>query len=210
MSDTDNPGTHFSLGRWSRRKLAAARTQEPPATSVMPAVAAGASPAPGTTQDGNAAAPHPAPELPAIDSLTFESDFAAFLQPRVDESLRRQALKKLFSDPRFNVMDGLDVYIDDYGKADPIDPEVVRQLVQARYLFDPPQTRVNEHGMVEDIPADAEVADAADADADPGASTGAPSSPPAAPQPDAGAGASDSRPAAPTAPATRLPTTPES
>ena len=29
-------------------------------------------------------------------------------------------MKKLFSDPHFNVMDGLDTYIDDYGKPDPI------------------------------------------------------------------------------------------
>ena len=31
-------------------------------------------------------------------------------------------MKKLFSDPHFNVMDGLDTYIDDYGKPDPIPP----------------------------------------------------------------------------------------
>jgi hypothetical protein len=93
-------------------------------------------------------------DLPAVESLSFESDFSLFLQPKVDETLRRQALKKLFSDPRFNVMDGLDVYIDDYGKPDPIAPELVRQLVQGRYLFDPPQTRVNAQGMVEDVPPD--------------------------------------------------------
>ena len=29
-------------------------------------------------------------------------------------------MKKLFSDPHFNVMDGLDTYIDDYGKPDPL------------------------------------------------------------------------------------------
>ena len=51
-------------------------------------------------------------------------------------------------------MDGLDVYIDDYGKPDPIAPEIVRQLVQGRYLFDPPRTRVNAEGEVEDVPPD--------------------------------------------------------
>ena len=43
---------------------------------------------------------------------------------------------KLFSDPRFNVMDGLDVYIDDYTKGDPIPPELLARLEHAkRTLF---------------------------------------------------------------------------
>ena len=44
-------------------------------------------------------------------------------------------------------MDGLDVYIDDYSKPDPIAPDVVSKLMQARYIFNPPQTRVNEAGV---------------------------------------------------------------
>ena len=51
-------------------------------------------------------------------------------------------------------MDGLDIYIDDYSKPDPIDAETVAGLVQARYLFNPPRTRVNERGEAEDVPAD--------------------------------------------------------
>ena len=42
------------------------------------------------------------------------------------------ALKKLFSDPHFNVMDGLDTYIDDYGKPDPIPPSMLRAHSQNR------------------------------------------------------------------------------
>jgi hypothetical protein len=91
-------------------------------------------------------------ELPSIDALTIDSDYSGFMQPGVDESLKRGALKKLFSDPRFNVMDGLDVYIDDYSKPDPIEPDLVRKLVQARYIFNPPATRVNAQGFVEDLP----------------------------------------------------------
>jgi hypothetical protein len=95
--------------------------------------------------------PVPSP-LPPIESLGIESDFTAFMQPGVDESLKRGALKKLFSDPRFNMMDGLDVYIDDYSKPDPIDPAIVRTLSQARYIFNPPATRVTAEGYVEDVP----------------------------------------------------------
>ena len=62
-------------------------------------------------------------------------------------------------DPRFNVMDGLDVYIDDYSKPDPIAPEVLAQLNQLKYLFNPPKTRVNAQGHVEDVPEDEQLAD---------------------------------------------------
>jgi len=99
------------------------------------------------------------PSLPPVGSLTFDSDFTAYLKPEVDESLRRQALRKLFADPRFNVMDGLDVYIDDYSKADPIPPDILAQLRHARDVLDPPKTRVNAQGFVEDVP-DEEVAGA--------------------------------------------------
>ena len=73
-----------------------------------------------------------------MESLTIDSDFAPFLQPQVAESLKRQVLKKLFADPRFNVMDGLDVYIDDYTKSDPIPPDVLERLVKGHFGFNPP------------------------------------------------------------------------
>jgi hypothetical protein len=76
---------------------------------------------------------HPQPAaavpLPPIESLTADSNFAAFMRPGVDEILKRGALRKLFSDPRFNVMDGLDIYIDDYTRSDPIEPSLARELL---------------------------------------------------------------------------------
>jgi Protein of unknown function (DUF3306) len=75
-------------------------------------------------------------------------------------------LKKLLHDPRFNVMDGLDTYIADYSKPDPIEPEIVKQLMQARYLFNPPKTRVNEQGFVEDVPPESEENEKKDARGD--------------------------------------------
>ncbi len=76
--------------------------------------------------------PENAPQLPALDSLNFESDFKAFMHSKVEETVKRAALKKLFSDPRFNVMDGLDTYIDDYTKFEPITEELLGQLEHAR------------------------------------------------------------------------------
>ena len=43
-------------------------------------------------------------------------------------------MKKLFSDPHFNVMDGLDTYIDDYGKPDPIPLSMLRRMNQSAVL----------------------------------------------------------------------------
>ena len=111
----------FSLSRWSRRKLAAATEAPAAPASASLAVPAPASGAPVSTA---------ALELPPVESLTFDSDFTAFLQPGVDDKLKRAALKQLFRDPRFNIMDGLDTYIDDYTKADPIPPDIVADLLQ--------------------------------------------------------------------------------
>ena len=177
----------FSLKRWSRVKLEAARAPHAPvaadaahAAAVAPATATvvpanaatqglstnvtGSPPALGRESVPEAAVNTKSPTatpgaaLPPIDSLTIDSDFTAFLQPKVEESVKRQALKKLFGDPRFNVMDGLDVYIDDYSKPDPLAPEVARQLAQARYILDPPRTRINDQGFLEDVPPEEVVA----------------------------------------------------
>ena len=107
------------LSRWSRRKHAAAagvRSEDAaPATAPVPPGAAGATPASAVSAE-----PAPPAELPPVASLSIESDFAPFMAKEVDPSLQRAALRKLFQDERFNVMDGLDVYIDDYTKADPL------------------------------------------------------------------------------------------
>jgi hypothetical protein len=75
----------------------------------------------------------PAP-LPDPESLTPDSDFTMFMRSGVDPQARNAALKRLFSDPHFNQMDGLDVYIDDYGRPDPIPAAMLRRLNQARSL----------------------------------------------------------------------------
>ena len=153
MSADERTRRGFSLKRWSQRKLEAAAAAEPADIRPIPA----APPAPAAEQSidpmkVDAPVAGGASELPPVESLTFDADFTRFLAPKVDENLKRAALKMLFRDPRFNVMDGLDVYIDDYTKPDPISPDVVRTLVQSRYIFDPPKTRVNEKGEVEDVP----------------------------------------------------------
>jgi hypothetical protein len=151
MSDKPGPqdsaSAGFSLRRWSRRKLDAAReTQTAAAVAAPPTVEALAVAPPATT-----VAP-PAAELPPIESLTLDSDFTVFFQPQVDEALKRAALKQLFRDPRFNIMDGLDIYVGDYTKSDPIPDHIIQQLVQARAIFNPRKTMLTPEGYVVDVP----------------------------------------------------------
>jgi len=72
--------------------------------------------------------------LADVDRLTFSSDYTPFLAPHVEKSVKRAALKKLFADPHFNVMDGLDTYIDDYSKPDPIPESMLRRMAQSKSL----------------------------------------------------------------------------
>jgi uncharacterized protein DUF3306 len=130
----------FSLRRWSRRKLEAARETAP--REAAPTIGQEGKPRENVPVAAAPEAPAAAlpPTLPPVESLTIDSDFTAFFQPQVDESLKRQALKKLFADPRFNVMDGLDVYIDDYTKSDPIPPDILERLVKGHFGFNPPRS----------------------------------------------------------------------
>ncbi len=73
-------------------------------------------------------------ELPSIESLNRESDFTPFMAKDVPPGLRNLAMKKLFTDPHYNVMDRLDIYIDDYSQPDPIPPEMLRMLTQSKSL----------------------------------------------------------------------------
>lgn len=159
----------FSLRRWSQRKLAAGRhgpTQRDdgaggdapaaPTVSSVPVASPAPDAAPSVVPPATLSEAQPAVAgaipLPPLESLTIDSDFSPFMQPGVDEALKRSALRTLLRHPRFNVMDGLDVYIDDYSKPSPLEPEIARTLMQARYIFDPPPTRVTAEGTVEDVP----------------------------------------------------------
>jgi hypothetical protein len=111
------------LARWSRRKL---ETKEGQRVDVEKAAALH----PDTEALADPAKP-PVPERPSPGA----PEYREYFDPQVDERLRHTALKRLFSEPQFNVMDGLDTYIDDYSKPDPIPEAMLRQLNQAKNLF---------------------------------------------------------------------------
>ena len=124
------------LSRWSRLKRESVRTsgetQAQPDQEVMTAEnesrRAGETPRPVRVDEPLAA-------LPSLDELGPDSDFRGFMNPDVDDGLRRAALKKLFSDPHFNVTDGLDVYAEDYTKLEKLTPAMVAGLKHAQRLL---------------------------------------------------------------------------
>ena len=83
--------------------------------------------------EGPVQAPLP-PTIEDVEALTPESDFTRFAAPDVTPEVKNAALKKLFADPRYNVMDGMDVYTGDYSKPDPIPQAMLRQLAGAKFL----------------------------------------------------------------------------
>lgn len=102
------------LGRWSRRKQRARSGQDAPPEPTPPE---------GTvTPDGDKPAERVLTDedMPPLDSLDEDSDYSEFLSPGVSESLRNAALRKMFLSPKFNVVDGLDDYADDFTKFAPL------------------------------------------------------------------------------------------
>lgn len=78
----------------------------------------------------------PKPSLPPVDNLTPESDFSGFMHPKVEDALRRVALKKLFAgDPHFNLPDPFEPFSGDWTVAATIPDEMLRTLNQTRTLL---------------------------------------------------------------------------
>ncbi|MBM3388699.1 MAG: DUF3306 domain-containing protein [Betaproteobacteria bacterium] len=148
MNTPDDDAAGF-FSRWSRRKAqvhqggqplpavpAALGAADARAASAATDEARAASPAPATPPAGPAeAAPAPKPTLQDVEQLDAKSDYRSFVAQDVDPEVRNAAFKKLFhSDPHFNVMDGLDVYIDDYNTPNPLPVAIMKTLVQARAM----------------------------------------------------------------------------
>ena len=104
--------TFSFLRRWSQLKL-----QNPPQPATLPAPA------------------DALPSLPSLDALDFNADFSPFMHAGVDGETRRNALRKLFMTDHYRVMDGLDVYIEDYSRPALLSPELLQTLDHAQALL---------------------------------------------------------------------------
>ena len=126
------------LGRWARRKndvLLGRPLAEPSAPT--PAVVA--APPASVIQGEEPVGPQDVEQVPALSLddvklLTKDSDFKPFMAQNVGSDVRNAEMKKLFEDPHFNIMDGLDIYIDDYSISEPIPESMLRQMTSAKFL----------------------------------------------------------------------------
>ena len=143
MADGKNEGSKEGfLGRWSQRKqdIRAGKPLAEPKIVVKPAALKNeANGAEKTDKTTDIAAVEEKPEVPLptmadVHQLTAESDFSPFVAKNVAPEVRNSAMKKLFTDPHYNVMDRLDIYIDDYSQPDPIPESMLRQLASAKFL----------------------------------------------------------------------------
>lgn len=135
------------FSRWSRRKVQV-RTGEPlpaeppvkPAATVVAVVAPPVAP----PQEDTPAEQPPPLTLEDVARLTPESDYSSFVARGVPADVRNAAVKKLFTDPHYNVMDGLDIYIDDYSQPSPLSAAEMARMVGAQFLKlvdDPNETK---------------------------------------------------------------------
>jgi hypothetical protein len=122
------------LSRWSRRKVLVRQGVAPAEPVVAPPVAVVVQPdaqpvGPPQAQAAPLAASRARPRRAATAHAgrrgaahTATATTPASWRPASTARVKNAALKQLFSDPHFNVMDGLDTYIDDYGIPDPCRP----------------------------------------------------------------------------------------
>lgn len=131
---------HF-FSRWSRRKQEAAKglpLQEPEplevrTTSAPDQAAPSASQSIAATPEAFATA-EPLPTLEDAQALAPGSELGAFMRQGVPAEVRNLAVKKLFADPHFNVMDGLDIYIGDYNTPDPLPAGMLQKMASAQFM----------------------------------------------------------------------------
>lgn len=194
------------FSRWSRRKAEVRKAdvgkgragaeppQAAPAPPCAPALQAGreASAANAATPPATDTAPEASPpSLADALALPAGADVRAFMARNVAPEVRAAAVKKLFADPHFNVMDGLDIYIDDYTRPSPLPAALLHEMqsAQALGLFDTPQERSGEPVV--------SVADAARVGAHPATPDVSAVAPPAEPPPEPSASPDTQMAAAP-------------
>ena len=152
---TSNATENF-FQRWARRKA-----ENEPATVVERDSSRVGSPTPAPALSAVQApktAPTPAPTLADVGLLAPDADFSRYLASGLDPTVRRAAMKKLFTDPHFNCMDGLDIYIDDYTKPSPVSATMLAGLAHARSTLNPRPAWIAEE-ITENPCAEVDVAD---------------------------------------------------
>lgn len=123
------------LGRWSQRKQAVRAGKALDEPEIKPTLPQANQPELESVEDlRQRQEDRPPLTLADAQALTPESNFAPFAARDVTPEVRNAAMKKLFADPHYNLMDRMDVYIDDYSQADPLPESMLRQMASAKFL----------------------------------------------------------------------------
>jgi len=150
------------LSRWSRRKLDPGGTQ---CGEHAPEVDPGVTPVPSRYAAETEPTEPPSDDaMPPVESLREDSDLSGFFSPRVSEQLRRLALRKVFHTARFNVVDGLDDYAEDYTKFEALGDiitadmrlQMERAMERAKASLDEgqtPESQSSVEGVAQSAPA---------------------------------------------------------
>ncbi|NMQ28024.1 DUF3306 domain-containing protein [Candidatus Accumulibacter phosphatis] len=85
-----------------------------------------------------ARAPLALEEIPLPDpaTLSLADDFSVFLHAKVPEALKRQAMRQLFAQAHFNIVDGLDVCMEDFNALPDLPRDELALLRHAREVLD--------------------------------------------------------------------------
>lgn len=140
----DGKGDEPFLSRWARLKQASREAEREPEAPVRgPAAPAPGSPASespagepraqdaaveaGAAPEGAEAEPEPE-SLPPLESLTEESDFGPFMRQGVSPEMRRLALRKMFQNPKYAVVDELDPFRADFAAFTPLGDTITADM----------------------------------------------------------------------------------
>jgi hypothetical protein len=121
------------VSRWSQLKQRAreedsSRVVEPEPQPALPVPAEPSAETAKAPDEDQGKKPFDLAELPSIESLTKDSDYAPFMRAEVPEDLRQKALRKLWaSDPVLSAPEVLDMHNLDYNNV-PTFPEGIKTL----------------------------------------------------------------------------------
>jgi len=125
-------------------------------------------------------------DMPAIESLSEDSNFGQFMSSGVSDELRNLALRKMYKAPFFNIRDGLDEYDEDFTSFEKLGDIVTADMrhqmeIEARKKLEAEAKEIAEatsNADAEDdkmstddqqaLPADAQDKDIEDANEEPG------------------------------------------
>jgi hypothetical protein len=148
--------------RWSQLKQVQTSTKEQESNPTVEVKIDQASVTPAPENSAEQLAVDQGPTMADVEKLNPDSDFSGFASAGVKDDVHHAAMKKLFSDPHYNVMDGLDIYIDDYSKEDPLPPGMLEKMVQSsmlglfKKLEEEPSVSPTDHPTIQ-VPEDSEI-----------------------------------------------------